>query len=215
MEEVYAFLANAKDLYINVYIGLLRYVAPALAAFLLWRCLKPLMFFKREPEIWAWLYLENGMKYALTHWENVVGRSKSSDVHIDLSTVSRNHAVLTRYDDGSWTVTDANSKSGVLVNGSPVQICALEEDDVITIGGLDMVLKPISHKQERLMAQLRTREGSGLDSVANVLILSIFQCLCCLGFLLGGQIGIFTVAAAFFLGPVISAIAAKFKPWFN
>ena len=36
-----------------------------------------------------------------------------------------------------------------------------------------------------------------------------------LGFLLGGQIGIFTVAAAFFLGPVISAIAAKFRPWFS
>ena len=191
MEEVYAFLANAKDLYINVYIGLLRYIAPALALFFLWRCLKPLMFFKREPEIWAWLYLANGTKYALTHWENVVGRSKSSDVHIDLSTVSRNHAVLTRYDDGSWTVTDANSKSGVLVNGSPVQICALEEDDVITIGGLDMTLKPISPKQERLMAQLRTREGSGLDSVANLLILSIFQCLCCLGFLLGGKMDVY------------------------
>ena len=36
-----------------------------------------------------------------------------------------------------------------------------------------------------------------------------------IGFLLGGQIGIFTVAACFFLGPVISAIAAKFRPWFN
>lgn len=187
MEELYAFLAGSKELYVNVYIGLLRYIAPGLAFLLLWRCLKPLMFFKREPEIWAWLCLENGTQYALTHWENVIGRSKSSDIHIDLSTVSRNHAVLTRYDDGSWTITDANSKGGVQVNGSPVQICALEEDDVITIGGLDMVLKPISHKQERLMAQLRTREGSGLDSIANVLILSIFQCLCCLGFLLGGD----------------------------
>ena len=187
MDLIYTYLADAKDLYVNVYIGLLRYAAPALAFLLLWRCLKPLMFFKREPEIWAWLSLEDGTRYALTHWENVIGRSKSSDVHIDLSTVSRNHAVLTRYDDGSWTVTDANSRGGVLVNGSPVQICALEEDDVITIGGLNMNLMPISHKQERLMAQLRAREGSGLDSVANLLILSIFQCLCCLGFLLGGE----------------------------
>jgi len=187
VEGIYAYLADAKDLYVNVYIGLLRYVAPALALILLWRCLKPLMFFKREPEIWAWLFLENGTKHALTHWENVVGRSKSSDVCIDLSTISRNHAVLTRYDDGSWTIADANSKGGVFVNGSQVQICALEEDDLISIGGLNMTLKPISHKQERLMAQLRAREGSGLDSVANLLLLSIFQCLCCLGFLLGGQ----------------------------
>ena len=133
MEGIYAYLADAKDLYVNVYIGLLRYVAPALALILLWRCLKPLMFFKREPEIWAWLFLENGTKHALTHWENVVGRSKSSDVCIDLSTISRNHAVLTRYDDGSWTIADANSKGGVFVNGSQVQICALEEDDLISI----------------------------------------------------------------------------------
>ncbi|MGN0754309.1 MAG: YitT family protein [Aristaeellaceae bacterium] len=35
------------------------------------------------------------------------------------------------------------------------------------------------------------------------------------GFLLGGQVGVFTVLACFFLGPVIAAIAAKFRPWFN
>ena len=185
MEAIYEYLSQAKGDYINAYIGLLRYAAPLIAFVLLWRCLKPLLFFKREPEIWAWLYLENGTKYALTHWENVIGRSKSSDVRIELSSVSRNHAVLTRYDDGSWTITDADSKSGVLVNGSPVQICALEMDDVITIGGLDMTLVPISPKQERMMAQLRAREGTGLDSVANLLLLSIFQCLCCLGFLIG------------------------------
>ena len=185
MEALYAYLSQAKGIYINAYIGMLRYAAPVIAFLLLWRCLKPLLFFKREPEIWAWLYLENGTKHALTHWENVIGRSRSSDVRIELSSVSRNHAVLTRYDDGSWTITDADSKSGVLVNGSPVQICALEMDDVITIGGLDMTLVPISPKQERMMAQLRAQEGSGLDSVANLLLLSIFQCLCCLGFLIG------------------------------
>ena len=183
------YLAGAGELYINVYIGVLRYAAPLLAFILLWRCLKPLMFFKREPEIWAWLCMEDGTKHPLTHWENVVGRSKSSDVRIDLSTVSRNHAVLTRYDDGSWTITDADSKSGVQVNGTPVQICALEPDDVITIGGLNMELQPISPKQERLMAQLRTQEGSGLDSIANLLLLSIFQSLLCLAFLLEGRFG--------------------------
>ena len=189
METIFEFLSHADGLYVNVYIGVLRYAAPVLAFILLWRCLKPLMFFKREPEIWAWLCMEDGTKHPLTHWENVIGRSKNSDVRIDLSTVSRNHAVLTRYDDGSWTITDANSKSGVLVNGSPVQICALEEDDVITIGGLDMNLMPINAKQERLMAQLRTQEGTGLDSVVNVLLLSIFQCLLCLAFLLGKEFG--------------------------
>ena len=187
MEELILWLESAKESYVDVYISFLRYGAPALAFILLWRCLKPLLSFKREPEIWAWLHMADGTKAALTHWENVIGRSKSSDVRIDFPTISRNHAVLTRYDDGSWTVADANSKSGVLVNGQRVQICALEEDDVINIGGLDMTLAPITKRQESLQAQLRTKGASGFDSVANLLLLTIFQCLCCLGFLLGGN----------------------------
>lgn len=187
MEDFLLAFTQAKDTYVNVYLGILRYAAPVLACILMWRCFKPLLLFKREPEIWAWLYMADGSKHALTHWENVIGRSKSSDVRIDLSTVSRNHAVLTRYDDGSWTVTDAGSKGGVLVNNSPVMICALEPDDVINIGGMEMTFAPITGRQEKLLAQLRTKASSGITNVANLLLLTIFQCLCCLGFLLGGE----------------------------
>ena len=187
LKQILLSLAQAKDTYVEVYIGILRYAVPILAVILLWRCLKPLLRFKREPEIWAWLYMNDGTKYAITHWESVIGRSKSSDVCIDFPTISRNHAVLTRYDDGSWTITDANSKSGVLVNGRPVQICALEPDDVITLGGIDMTLAPITARQEQLMAKLRTKAGNGFDSVANLLLLTLMQALICLAFLLGGE----------------------------
>lgn len=100
--------------------------------------------------------------------------------------MSRNHAVLTRYDDGSWTITDTDSKSGVQVNGRRIKISALEpETDVISIGGVEMTLQPISHRQEQRMAQLRTRAGTIWDSLANVLLLSVFQVLACVAFLLG------------------------------
>ena len=187
MEQFLALLAGMKGSYVEAILGLIRYAAPALALFLLWRCLVPLMTFKREPEIWAWLHTDGGNEYALTHWENVVGRSKSSDVRIDFPTISRNHAVLTRYDDGSWTITDTGSKGGVSVNGQPVQICALEPEDVINLGGLNMKLVPISAKQERLQAKLRTKASSGLDSMLNLMILSLFQCLCCIGYLFGAE----------------------------
>ena len=36
-----------------------------------------------------------------------------------------------------------------------------------------------------------------------------------IGLILGGKIGVFTIAVCLFLGPVISAIAKKFRPWFN
>ena len=182
----------------------MRYCATILAAVLLCRCLKPLVTFKREPEIWAWLDMADGSKHALTHWENVVGRSKSSDVRLDYPSVSRNHAVFTRYDDGSWTVTDADSKGGVFVNGAPVQICALEPDDGINIGGMDMMQTPISHKQEQLQAQLRAKAGTGFDSVANLLLLTILQCLICLGFLLGGNENYFDSILQGFAGIVLT-----------
>ena len=184
MEQILQLVDGMKGSYVEAILGLMRYVAPALAILLLWRCLVPLMTFKREPEIWAWLQTDGGNEYALTHWENLIGRSKSSDVRIDFPTISRNHAVLTRYDDGSWTITDTGSKGGVSVNDQPVQICALEPEDVINLGGLNMKLVPISAKQERLQAKLRTKASSGLDSVLNLMILSLFQCFCCIGYLL-------------------------------
>ncbi len=170
----------------NVYIAILRYVAPVLMVILLWRCAKPLLSFRREPEIWAWLRLTDGNSLPVTHWENVIGRSKRSDIVIDLPTISRNHAVLTRYDDGSWTITDAASKDGVKVNGKKVQIYALEPDDVIEIGGLEMSLEPISARQEQRLALLRTKASSGFTTFLNLVLLTLFQALCCLAFLLNG-----------------------------
>ena len=187
METIIETFVAADSTYVNVFRGSMRFLVPILTILLLIRCVRPLLTFRREPEIWAWLCMPDGKKMPITHWENVIGRSKRSDVMIDFPTVSRNHAVLTRYDDGSWTITDAGSKDGVLVNGQRVQICALESEDVISIGGVEMTLQPISHRQEIRLAQLRTKAGTALDSTANLLLLSVMQCLFCLSFLLGGN----------------------------
>ena len=170
---------------INVYLGFLRVAAPVLALLILLRVAIPMLTFRREPEIWAWLCFSDGKKLSLTHWENVLGRHRSSDVVIDFPTVSRTHAVLTRYDDGSWTIRDSDSKSGVFVNGQKGKIFALEPGDTITIGGLNMYLQPISPKQEQRLAQIRTKAGSLWSSLLNVILLTVFQLLCCWGLLLG------------------------------
>ena len=187
MQDILDALTLAQESYASSYMGILRYAVPALGAILLLRCILPLLTFRREPEIWAWLNMTDGSQIPITHWENVIGRSKSSDVTIDFPTVSRNHAVLTRYDDGSWTITDAGSKDGTLVNGRKVQICALKPKDRISIGGVEMQLQPITEHQEARQAELRTKAASGWDSVANLMLLSILQCLMLLGFLLGGE----------------------------
>ncbi len=177
-------LQSMRDTYVNVLTGVLRYVAPVLAFVLLFRCLKPLLTFRREPEIWAWLCLEDGKKLPITHWESVIGRSKRSDIVIDDPAVSKSHGVLTRYDDGSWTITDSDSSNGILVNGKKTKIHALSSNDVITIGGVDLILQPISAKQEQKLAQLRTKASSFLSSLCNVLMLTLLQFLCAFVFLM-------------------------------
>ena len=187
MNQLVEGLTQAQPTYVSVFLAVMRFVAPALVAVLLIRCCKSILFFRREPEIWAWLCLRDGNKLPITHWENVIGRHKSCDIVIDFPTVSRNHGVLTRYDDGSWTISDAESTGGVFVNGKRVEICALHIGDLISIGGVEMTLEPISKQQEKRLNQLRTRGSSGMQSIANLMILSIFQALSCIGFLMTGN----------------------------
>ena len=187
MEEILGSFAGNFGQAASEYIGFLRIAAPVLAFVLLLRCVWPLLTFRREPEIWAWLNMADGTQIPITHWETVIGRSKSSDVTIGISTVSRNHAVLTRYDDGSWTISDAGSKGGTFVNDRQVQICALKSRDRINIGGVEMQLQPITQRQEERQAQLRTKAASGWDTLMNLLLLTLLQCLMLLGFLVRGE----------------------------
>ena len=184
-----AALYQADETYVQVYQAILRYLAPALMALLLFRCIKPLLTFRREPEIWAWLCLEDGRKLPITHWENVIGRHRRSDVVVDVPTISKSHAVLTRYDDGSWTIADAGSKNGVLVNGRRVQIKPIDETNVITIGGVNMKILPMNKWQEGRLAQLRTQAAMPIDSLANLLLLSLLQVLFGISYLMqcGGE----------------------------
>ena len=171
MESILQQLTALDPVYIRVFLAAMRYIAPVLAGILLWRCLKSLVAFKKDLEVWGWLYGDDGSAFRLTHWENIIGRSKSCDVVVNFPTVSRNHAVLTRYDDGSWTVTDAGSKSGTLVNGKRVQIHAMRSGDVINIGGLGMRLAPSTSRQEQWMAECRVpayNEKNGSGAVRHV-----------------------------------------------
>ncbi len=186
MEPFWQTLLETQAVLGDAVIHGLRYLVPLVSVLLLVRCIMPLLTFRREPEIWAWLNMPDGSQIPITHWENVIGRSKSCDVTIDFPTVSRNHAVLTRYDDGSWTISDAGSKGGVMVNGKKVQICAVHTRSRISIGGVEMQLQPITEKQEARQAQLRTKAANGWDTVANLLLLTVLQVFMALGFCLSG-----------------------------
>lgn len=157
--------------------AVMRYVLPLLALAVLGRCAKSLLLFEKEPEVWAWLCGPNDTRLAITHWETLVGRAKSCDVVLEYPTISRSHAVLTRYDDGSWTISDIGSKGGILVNGTAVSMEAVGYDDVITLGGVPFQLQPITKKQEAIQASVRTRAGGNISPAVTLFWLTLFQIL--------------------------------------
>ena len=174
---------EADETFIQVFQAVLRYLAPALMGFLLFRTIRPLLTFHREPEIWAWLCLEDGRKLPITHWENVIGSHKRSDVIINASNIEKSHAVITRYDDGSWSIAETASNGSIFVNNKRVAFAPLAETDKISIGGIKMKLQPMNKRQEGRLAQLRT-PARPLDSLANLLLLSMLQCFCAISYLM-------------------------------
>ena len=164
----------------------LCYLFPVLALGILIRCAVSLLTFRPEPEVWAWLTTPDGAHIPVTHWESLIGRGAGCDVQLGYPTVSRTHAVLTRYDDGSWTISDAHSKSGVFVNGKQTALSALRFGDVITMGGVNFTLIPLTKEQERIQAGTRTRAGHAVHQMPTLLLLTLFQLLTAVQLILGG-----------------------------
>lgn len=175
------------SVYADVFLAVMRYLGPILIGLILLRCAWPLLTFRREVEVWAWLTMEDGSRLPITHWESVIGKSKRCDIVMNYPNISRNHAVLTRFDDGSWMISDAESREGITVNGEAVDACAIYQDDVIGIGGVEMHFQPITAAQERKLNSLRTKASNGWTGIANLLLLSALQALSVAAFLLGGS----------------------------
>lgn len=186
-ETLNGFFQTDGSGFAEVFCAVWCYLAPVLGVLILWRCAKPLLRFRRDPETWAWLVMPDGQQLPVTHWENIIGRGRGCDIVVNLSTVSRNHAVLTRYDDGSWSLTDIGSRGAVSVNGKTVDVCALQYGDVISLGGVEMVLAPTTAEEVEEQKYYRTRPAAIASPGLTLVILTVFQLLTALQFWMNGK----------------------------
>ena len=99
-----AALLEAYPLATAWYTAAARFIFPVLALLILARTIRSLVTVPHVPEVWAYLSLPNGADEPLTHWENIIGRSRFSDVVLNYPTVSRQHAALIRGEDRNWTL---------------------------------------------------------------------------------------------------------------
>lgn len=98
----------------------LRVLLSIYAVYIIFECFASMRRQKREEKPLIMLSSSTlRRKIPVLCWENLIGRSKGSDIVIEDPTVSRNHCVLLRRKEG-WFVSDLDSKSGTLVNGKEI-----------------------------------------------------------------------------------------------
>lgn len=145
--------------YIQLYFTTgVRWVCMGLALIILLHQLLALLRMRNPSEIWAYLRCPDGSSVPLTHWENLVGRARGCDIILNLNGVSRSHGTLIRDSEGIWKYNDLESKNGSLINGKPVtEPTVVKGGDVLTIGGANFELYPVSLKER--MANIARRKS--------------------------------------------------------
>ncbi len=154
----------------------LRYVFPVLVIIILSRCAISLLRFRKEPEIWGHIAFEDGSRLPVTHWENTIGRTRRNDIQMNFENIYKQHAVLTRYDDGSWTIGDVGGRGGIAVNGQVITgLTEVGFGDLISLGGLEVTLVPISQEEADYVASCRTNPKHVMSPAVTLLLLTLFQ----------------------------------------
>ena len=86
------------------------------------------------------LIVDGRRHVSLGHERVKIGRSRDSDVVVDDRRVSRNHLELRWQPEiAQFLAVDVGSSGGTRLNGYPIQQCALEAGDILSLGGVDVI----------------------------------------------------------------------------
>lgn len=159
-----------------------------LAAYILLIAIVSLLTTRATPEIWGYYMVEDGGNFPITHWENVIGRSRSADINIPLTTVSNNHALLIRRDEDKWMIKDLGSKNGTKVNGfmlDPQKRYIINPGDRIDMGGVIATITPPSIEETRNNRYMRRLDKEPVHPWKILLAITVFQILTIVQLVLG------------------------------
>lgn len=155
-----------------------RWVCMGLAILILLHQFLALIRLRNPSEIWAYLKCPDGSSVPLTHWENLVGRHRGCDIILNLGAVSRSHGTLIRDSEGTWVYNDLNSKNGSFINGRRVtEPTEMQGGDVLTVGGTDFELYPLSYRERMENIEKRKRNTKRTSPWLSMLAITVFQLL--------------------------------------
>ncbi len=159
---------------------ILRVLIPVLAIVIVVQIYSSLRHNRRNERPLIMLFDEDENRaIPVLYWENSIGRSRLCDIFINDPAVSREHAVLLRRDDG-WMITDADSKTGVFVNGEKIEgRTHVYLNDKLRLGSSTLVIK----RAEEFVGRTRrswffnTNGKNGVSQRMLLVLITIFQLL--------------------------------------
>lgn len=193
-----------------------RWLFVVLAAYILLIAIVSLLTTRATPEIWGYYMVEDGGSFPITHWENVIGRSKSADINIPLATVSNNQAILSRYDDERWTLKDLDSHNGSFVNGrqlDPSKRYLIGPGDEIVMGGVYSTVTPPSLEETHNNEVMRKMDKEPVAPWKILLAITLFQAMTIVQLVLGmgEEITVSAIASFVILSVVMWGYVTFFK----
>lgn len=161
-----------------------RWLIPAIAVLLSVFWYRTLAAKKARPTILATLVGEDGKRMPITFCETSLGRRRSCDIQINLPTISRVNAVLTREENGLFRVKDVSGHDNIQIDGAALEDAGyIRAGETLCVGGYHMRLtSPNADDQLALRDEGgrkkqsgRTRPAPGFGVI--VLLLSLFTLL--------------------------------------
>ncbi|MGI6212263.1 MAG: FtsW/RodA/SpoVE family cell cycle protein [Anaerovoracaceae bacterium] len=162
----------------ELYTSVARWIFIALALIIVLKSIISLLRSRSPSEIWAYFHIGDYKNLPITHWENTIGRARSSDIEVDDRAVSRSHGILTRDNDGIWSYMDLGSSNGAYVDGQrlkPYRKVPIRPGTEITLGRTVCTLFPVSVQERMNNVRERKRDTELIRPWLSMIAITIFQ----------------------------------------
>lgn len=176
MPDFSAFFESLGYQTLYVFLYALRILVPVLALIIVIKCFRSVKLGRRPAAPVMMLEeVTTHARFPVLYWENSIGRSRSCDITLPDATMSRDHAVLMRREEG-WFIIDTNSKAGTFVNGTklkPTVRARIHPGDTIAMGSSALSLHQTSDSDLK-KSRFSLSEGKRAASPFGTFLLMIF-----------------------------------------
>ncbi len=165
------------------FLAVARWLIPAIAVLLSWLWYRTLAEKRVQPSVLATLVGEDGERMPIAFCETSLGRRRSCDIQINLPTISRMNAVLTREENGLFRVKDVSGHDNIQIDGAALEDAGyIRVGETLCIGGYHMRLTGPNAEDQLALRSERRKKPAGRAKPAPgfgviVFLLSLFTLL--------------------------------------